>query len=1135
MKRRFNDQWFFHKMGLEQINTLPWEIKEWQGVDIPHDWMIYQTFDLYENSIGCYKKIFEVNDLGEDELIIRFEGVYMDTTIYFNGEKLMEWKYGYSTFDVDLTEYVREGTNELYVKCVYQNPNTRWYSGAGIYRNVWLIRRKPLHFMLDGLYISTQKQEGERWQVLIDSEVEWRKHQGEVTIHHILKDQEGKVLGESSKVVALSGEGYDQQKIQVTSPKLWDIGQGNLYELTSMLSFENEIVDTVTQKIGFKTMALDANKGFFLNGERVEIKGVCQHHDLGALGAAVNKAAIRRQFEILQEMGVNAIRTAHNMPAVEVMELADEMGLLIYSESFDMWEDSKTEFDYGVYFKEWWQKDVKSWVRRDRNHVSLMLWGIGNEIFDTRFAKGEPIAKALCEAVRKWDPRRNGLTAIGSNFIEFEEAQRCSEWVDAAGYNYKESLYDAHHEKYPHWNIFGSETSSTVQSRGIYHFPLSNRLLTYEDGQCSCLGNCSTNWGAKDVDEVIVNHRDRDYCFGQFLWSGWDYIGEPTPYFSKNSFFGQIDTAGFKKDTFYHYQAEWTDYKKVPMVHLLPYWDFNEGQLIDVCVYSNAPSVELFLNDQSLGKQVIDHKHGQNLKGTWQLPYQKGRLKAVAYDEMGQVIATDEKVSFTDPVQIEAKVNKEQLLANGEDLIFVEISTLDKEGIEVANGRSRIDVKVTGAGRLVGLDNGDSTDYEAYKGTSRKLFSGKLLAIIAAKTEPGEIEVEMTSPGLKPVHMKLQAVKAFVEEGISAYMENRVSPVQEEIPVRKIELQCMGPQILSPKVTEVRVVATVYPKNTTYPEITFKALTLEGIESNSVRLIQNGNEVRVIAKGDGEFRLCAIAQNGSNLAEVMSELEFKVEEMGKANLDPYGFVSGCQCTRANCPTKVSFKGGVFADTEDSAEITFDEVDFGEFGSDEVTVPLFTFKDELPIEIWLGIPSKGGTCLLKSTYAAKSWYNHYQANTYVLPYRIKGLQTITFVIRSQQRISLQGFSFKQCDKAFSRIGALEYTRITGDSFTLEEEAITQIGNNVTIEYHHMDFKDRRAKGITLCGRSHIPVNTIHICFVDEEEKTKIQSIDIPYSEEYQEWHFPLEGALGHQKVNFIFLPGSKFDFKYFIFE
>jgi len=1134
MKTLFNDHWFFRKVDIETTDEALFTKGEWQAVDVPHDWMIYEAKHLYDSSIGCYKKTFKVGELGTERLILRFDGVYMDTTIYLNQEAIYEWKYGYSTFEVDLTDKVKQGENEIWVKCVYRCPNSRWYSGAGIYRNVWILQKLQAHFISDGIYVSTQKEEN-GWVVEVDSEVVATAYHTEAQLIHYITDANGEEVARCAQTVGLTEKVRDIKSIlKVDQPTLWDITHPYLYQITSRLVEGEKVLDEVTQNLGFRTVSIDPNKGFFLNGRSVKIQGVCQHHDLGALGAAFNEVALRRQFEVLKEMGVNAVRTSHNMPAPELMDVADEMGLLIYTESFDMWEMCKTDYDYGLYFKEWWHKDLTSWVRRDRNHPSLIFWGIGNEIYDTRFERGQEIAKMLCDAVRQLDPRKNGITAIGSNFIEFEEAQKCSDLVEVSGYNYKEALYDVHHEKYPHWCIFGSETGSTVQSRGIYHFPLSNRLLTYEDGQCSSLGNCTTNWGAKDVDAVVADHRDREYCFGQFIWTGWDYIGEPTPYFSKNSFFGQVDTAGFKKDTYYHYQAEWTDYKVAPMIHLLPYWDFNEGQLIDICVYSNGPVVELFFNGNSLGKQSIDHAHGRDLKGTWQLPYKKGVLKAVAYDEEGNVIAMEEKASFTDPVKVIATPNKTQLKANGEDLIFVEISTVDEKGIEVANARHVVEVKVTGEGRLVGLDNGDSTDYDEYKGISRKLFSGKLLAIVAATTTPGPIQVEVTSTGLETATLELEAVPAKVRQGISAHTMNTPSIVEKEIPVRKIELTCQQSRKMGVDNTEVEVMATLYPKHATYTDITFKAMTLEGIESNSVKIVQEGLKATIIAKGDGNFRLYATCKNGREVSEVISELEFEVTGMGKANLDPYGFVSGCQYSKANRPTNVSFQGGAFIDTEDVAIFTFEEVDFGEFGSDEITIPIFSFRDSFPIEIWQGTMEEG-ICLLKGTYAAKSWYNHYQANTYKLPKRLKGLQTLTLVFYPEQRISLQGFSFKSLEKAYATIYATENNCITGDTFNIEEDAITHIGNNVTLEYHHMDFGEKGLTQIVVQGRSHIPVNTIHLHFIDETGRTKIQSIDIPYSKEYKEWILPLETIKGMQKVNFIFLPGSKFDLKWFRFE
>jgi beta-galactosidase len=316
-------------------------------------------------------------------------------------------------------------------------------------------------------------------------------------------------------------------------------------------------------------------------------------------------------------MGVNSIRTSHNPPPTAWMDLCDEMGLLVDDEAFDMWEQKKTTFDYGNYFKEWCERDVASWVRKDRNHPCLIMWSLGNEIYDTHMATGLGITKRLREFVLKHDPNRNALITIGSNYMMTDEAQECAKNIDTVGYNYLERLYKEHHETYPDWKIYGSETASTIQSRGIYHFPNSLVLVTFSDGQCSCLGNCCTSWGAKNTETVISNDRDCPFSQGQYIWTGWDYIGEPTPYHTKSSFFGQIDTAGFPKDTYYLYKAEWASKNAAPFVHLLPYWDWNEGQLIDIKAYTNMDSVELFFNDVSKGMQDINHKNRKEPFGYW--------------------------------------------------------------------------------------------------------------------------------------------------------------------------------------------------------------------------------------------------------------------------------------------------------------------------------------------------------------------------------------------------------------------------------------------------------------------------------------------------------------------------------------
>ena len=373
---------------------------------------------------------------------------------------------------------------------------------------------------------------------------------------------------------------------------------------------------------------MDPDKGLILNGRKIKLFGVCEHHDLGALGSAFNKEALRRRFKILKDMGVNAIRTFHNMPDPQFMDLADEMGFLIASEAFDMWERSKTTYDYARFFKEWSHKDVMSWITRNRNHPSLLMWSIGNEIYYTHAdVRGQEITKMLMEYVKEFDPNENAKVTIGSNFMPWENAKKCVDIVKIAGYNYSEKYYEEHHEKHHEkhkdWIIYGSEAASVVQSRGIYHFPFEKSILADDDEQCSVLGNSTTSWGAKSPERCITDDRYAEFSLGQFIWTGFDYIGEPTPYHTKNSYFGQIDTATFKKDSYYIYQSEWTDYRKKPMIHILPYWDFSENQIVDVRVCSNAPKIELKLNGKVIGKYNIDHKKGKDLVGWWKIPYKR--------------------------------------------------------------------------------------------------------------------------------------------------------------------------------------------------------------------------------------------------------------------------------------------------------------------------------------------------------------------------------------------------------------------------------------------------------------------------------------------------------------------------------
>lgn len=1157
MRQIFNANWEFLKLGIEtDMEEMRSRQAEFAAVDIPHDWLIYNTNDLYEDGRGWYRKKTHIDFKEGDHVFLYFEGVYMDTEIYVNGSRVKEWKYGYSPFEVEITPYLTGEEEEILVSVSHKSPNTRWYSGAGIFRDVFLKVVPGVHFVTDSLYVSARpvceesdKKEAEPkffascpWTVTVCAEVAGQcENDGEQENGDVVFN----IKKQGQLVVSACGELTEnhiyEAKIAVVGPDIWDVEHPYLYEMEAVLpNGEKEVC-----RFGFKTTYFDPDEGFFLNGRWLKLHGACEHHDLGCLGAAYYSAAMRRKFTILQEMGVNAIRTTHNMPARDWMDLADEMGMLIVAEGFDMWERPKTPYDYARFFNEWAQRDVTTWVRRDRNHASLIMWSIGNEIYDTHHSeRGLEITADLKKWVEENDYRGNAPVTIGSNFLPWENTQKCVDLLKLAGYNYLEKLYDEHHAKYPDWVIYGSETASVVHSRGIYHFPLDTLLLADDDEQCSALGNSSTSWGADSVEKCITDDRDASYCMGQFIWTGFDYIGEPTPYKTKNSYFGQIDTAGFPKDSYYTFKAEWTDYRKAPFVHLFPYWDFNPGQLIDVRVCSNAPKVELFFNGESLGERSIDHEKDKELIQNWQLFYTPGELVAVAYDEEGREIARESRCSFGDTAALSVSVDKMKLTADGRDLAFISIQAMDKDGNPVENASDYVDVTVSGAGRLLGLDNGDSTDYDSYKGTRRKLFSGKLLAVVGSKKEAGSVFVEITGDGLAPVCLTLEAVPAaediYSPDGIwmnpaeiSAFTENeaQVCPHDKKW-IRKIEIQCPDGQILSADKKQLKVHAEIFPADAEYTEIEWSAVTVSGIATPLAKVEGNGTEAVLTGKADGEFMLRCTAKNGTDKVKLISQIEIKAEGLGKPFLDPYEFVSGGLCNRRVGPIGNGNEKGVTSGYERS-QIGFADVDFGEFGSDEITIPIFALNgDPYKLEIWEGMPDEEGSEMLADViYQKPSIWAVYQPETYKLSRRIKGLSTVCFVFYA--KVHVKGFTFTRQEKAFSRLYASDCSQVYGDSFVKKGNAIEEIGNNVSLEYNDMDFGEKGIHKVTVCGRTPLDRNTVHIRFTDENG-TKTQIVEFENAAEYTERSFALEKVTGLKKVEVVFLPGSHFDLKWIHF-
>lgn len=1143
MRTRFSDHWTFLKTAPgTSLESALLQLENFSEVELPHDWLIEDSTNLYEDGTGFYRKIFELQPEKDRVYSLFFEGVYMDTTVYANGVAVGEWKYGYSSFEMDITNFLKSGENEIVVEVRHLSPNSRWYSGAGIYRDVWFKDHFRTHIPENGIYIHSEETENGDYNLEITTKlcgIDGDRANEDLSLKYYLYDD---AKNEVTEIIVPKAEKESRSQELISKPRLWDIDSPYLYSFVTELYKGDTLLQREDCRIGFRTIEADANKGFFLNHRSIKLNGVCEHHDLGALGAAFHKEAMRRKLAILKEMGVNALRTSHNMVAPAVVDLCDEMGVLLVSEAFDMWKRQKTTYDYARFYDEWHEKDVEAWVTRDRNHPCLMMFSIGNEIYDTHAdEEGYETCKELRDLVEKFDPAKNAFITFGSNYMPWENTQKCAPLMDVVGYNYGEKYYDEHHAKYPDWIIYGSETASLVQSRGIYHFPLATGILAEDDEQCSALGNSPTSWGTPSFERCITYDRDRAYSLGQFLWSGFDYIGEPTPYHTKNSYFGQIDTAGFPKDGFYVWKGAWTDYKKSPMVHIFPYWDFNEGQMIDVRIASNAPLVELFLNGESMGVQSLDitPHSGTHVIADYRIAYTKGSLLAIAMDENGNEVARDEKRSFGDSKAITLKPDKREALANGRDLIFVEIGTLDADGNPVENAVDRVEVMVRGAGRLVGLDNGDSTDEDSYKGVSRRLFSGKLLAIIKTTYEAGDMEVCVKGEGLKEAKLVLKASRDFeTKEDLSEtdiyFDKNEEKPIllgkASEIPVRKIELYApMGVKLCADK-KEAEVLARILPQNATDTELIFRAVDENGVDTNLVTLETEGNKAIVHAMGDGKFYLRCMSKSGTKKIRVISSLEFEVSGIGQAYLNPYEFISGSLYKKSEGDVGTGNERGVAMARDGRSTVTFENIDFGAVGSDTVTLPIFALSGD-PYQ--LIVRDKAGSVLGEFIYQKPSIWNTYQEETYVLNRRIKGIESLTF--EAYAKYHIKGFSFKKLQKLFIPLSVLEASSVYGDSFRKLDDAIEEIGNNVTISFKEMIPDGKLPSGVCIEGRAPKGINSIHIQFLKEGEEKARALAEFPKCQEYQKMEFELKGVPSEfDEIAFVFMPGSCFDFRGFEF-
>lgn len=777
--------WKFHRGEAIGAEAPSFNDAMWQTVSVPHDWAIYGPFDkevdrqvvaISQNNekeatektgrtgslphIGeaWYRVNFNLPELAEGETVLAvFDGAMSDPRVYVNGEKAGEWGYGYAYFNLDITYLVKSGAdNLLAVQLSPKALSSRWYPGAGLFRNVRIVVQPKNHFKLWETFITTPIVTDEVAKVNIKTKVAGKG----LRLETVITDFDGNEVAMQSTSEMFGDE--MELNIALRNPKLWSCESPYLYAAVCRLyDAQGELQDQQTMRFGVRTISYTPANGFQLNGETIKFKGVCLHHDLGPLGAAVNEAALRRQIQIMKDMGANAIRSAHNMPSHEQLELCDEMGMLFLAESFDEWKRPKVKNGYNRFFDEYHEQDVVNLVRATRNHPCIMMWSSGNEVPDQWGSEGVKRAKALQDIFHREDPTRP--VTVGMDQVKAVMESGFGAIMDIPGLNYRTHLYEEAYKRFPQGLLLGSETASTVSSRGVYKFPVVKaHSKMYADGQCSSYDLEYCNWSNLPEDDAVLQD-DKDWVIGEFVWTGFDYLGEPTPYDtywpSRSSYFGICDLAGLPKDRYYWYKSRWNTQEST--LHLLPHWNWEgmEGDTVPVFVYTSYPSAELFLNGKSLGVRTKNNNSKlERYRLMWNdVVYEPGELKVVALDAHGN--AAEEQVVRTagKPYQIVLEADKTVLTADGKDLSFVTVSVVDKAGNPCPTASNQLQFSVSGAGSYRAACNGDATSLEMFHQPTMKLFSGKLVVLVQSTEKTGNISLQVKGKGLKTGKMVLKA------------------------------------------------------------------------------------------------------------------------------------------------------------------------------------------------------------------------------------------------------------------------------------------------------------------------------------------------------------------------------------------
>ncbi len=776
-KKDFTQDWKFKLDSHAVYSAVKVDDAGWRTLNLPHDWSIEGSFSknhpatpgggALPGGVGWYRKTFQIPFTHVSrKLYLQFDGVYRNSEVWINGHYLGKRPNGYISFQYDLTPYLRYGGDSNVITVKVDNirqPNSRWYSGSGIYRNVWLIRLYPLHIAPWGTYISTPKVTASAATVHVETRIQntFKTPQAFEVTTTVFDAAGKKVAATSRQGHALQDSGVTlQQTFTIPHPKLWSPDAPYLYKAVSTLAVNGKVVDTYETPLGIRTFYFDREKGFYINGKHLKIKGVCQHHDLGALGAAINRRALERQLQILKDMGCNAIRTAHNPPAPELLQLADRMGFIIMNEAYDMWAKSKSPYDYSLDWAAWHKRDLEVFMKRDRNHPSVFVWSVGNEIGEQwgdekkGDTTGRNIARELVSIVKSLDTTRPITTA--NNEVNPWNNLLQSGAFELLGYNYNHQKWGSFLQDWPGKKLIVTESTSALQTRGHYDLLPFDSIRRWpeawdkpipgggnKDFTVSAYDHVSAPWGSTH-EESLKEMYKHDHVSGLFVWTGFDYLGEPTPYSwpARSSYFGIIDLAGFPKDVYYLYQSQWTD-KKV--LHLYPHWNWQPGDTVDmVAYYNNADEAELFLNGSSLG---VKSKTGNNLHVVWRVPFTPGTLKIVSR-KGGKTVLTKEVKTAGAPAKILLKADRSKLKRDGKDLSFITATVVDEEGVVVPYADNNIRFTLSGPGFIAGVDNGDPTSHQSFKANQRKAFHGLALAIIQNTGVKGKINVSAAAPGL---------------------------------------------------------------------------------------------------------------------------------------------------------------------------------------------------------------------------------------------------------------------------------------------------------------------------------------------------------------------------------------------------